>query len=437
MSSADDREQSEPRFTVVEIAGPRSPIATTMAIRAVVVGVLAMVACGRGPEVPAGCEPLARALRSASSGGRDLIAEVDAALEAARDACRDRKQAIHGAGVAQQLARARLAEPHREAALAELKSVADPAVALRRAELLDGLGEPVDALAALSPALADPSAQVRQRILQVSIAARAGTVAEVERVIRTAPLPERITLAHRAAADAPISVRDSLARGDTPELVAAIADVIEQQHGPAAARTARERLVVLEPDNADHWDALGRARIAAGMTSDALAAWDRAHEIAPAQPAFVLTPIDALLIANERGLATTRVASVAARARSRHDIPALETASAAAAKVGDSTLALALAREAHALRPTDGKLAFLVGQRLTDAGDRSGAANAYAELLVCGAHGRPWHRHEVAAKLVALGDPATVATALSAKRACSPVDAEDLERYLATLRPPR
>nr|MBA3541967.1 hypothetical protein [Deltaproteobacteria bacterium] len=62
----------------------------------------------------------------------------------------------------------------------------------------------------------------------------------------------------------------------------------------------------------------------------------------------------------------------------------------------------------------------------------------YAELLVCGAHGRAWHRHEVAAKLVALARDATAAdvvrTALDAPRACAAVDVEELTQLRAAAR---
>ena len=60
---------------------------------------------------------------------------------------------------------------------------------------------------------------------------------------------------------------------------------------------ARERAVTLDASVAESWDALGRARIAVGKIDDALAAWDHAIDLAPAQPAFRITPIRALVIA--------------------------------------------------------------------------------------------------------------------------------------------
>ena len=66
------------------------------------------------------------------------------------------------------------------------------------------------------------------------------------------------------------------------------------------------------------------------------------------------------------------------------------------------------------------------------------AADAYAELLVCGAHGRAWHRHEVAGKLLTLAKTSTDAravmlAAVAAKRACTTVEPDDLATYVTGL----
>jgi hypothetical protein len=58
----------------------------------------------------------------------------------------------------------------------------------------------------------------------------------------------------------------------------------------------------------------------------------------------------------------------------------------------------------------------------------------YAELLACGAHGRAWHRHEVAGRLLQLGDRAIVRAALAAPRPCTTVEPDDLATYVDTLR---
>jgi hypothetical protein len=115
----------------------------------------------------------------------------------------------------------------------------------------------------------------------------------------------------------------------------------------------------------------------------------------------------------------------------------LLVAATATSACGDHARAVELARAARDLRPGDGRLAFIVGERLADAGDPT-AAQVFADLLVCGARGRTWHRHEVAARLVALAtDPAAsrrVLDALDAPRDCEPVDTPDLAGYLESLR---
>lgn len=81
---------------------------------------------------------------------------------------------------------------------------------------------------------------------------------------------------------------------------------------------------------------------------------------------------------------------------------------------------------------------FLVAQRLAEAGQVKDAADAYAELLVCGAHHRAWHRHEVAGKLLELATQsdaahATVQAAVAARRTCETVEPDDLTTYTAPL----
>lgn len=367
-----------------------------------------------------GCDGFARALASLDGfHGRPLIELVDDAIAAAPPTC-----AVTGASAAAQLARARKVEG--TAALAVL-TADDAAIRIRRAELLDALGRGTDALRELDT-VRDPDSLIQRRLIEVGVAARAG--GDVAALIAAAPITERTSLAFRAAADAPTT----LPVDDAPaELATAIADRLEHQAGPAAALAARARAASAAPAIADHHDALARAQIAAGDTAAALASWDRAAQLAPAQPAYRITPIRALVIANQPARAKQRAAALAAVARAaRDDVELRLTASLAAAAAGDHALAIALGREARALRPADGRLAFELAHRHAEAGDRAAAAAAYAELLVCGAHGRPWHRHEVAAKLAAQGD--TARAALAAKRACAVVDADDLATYTQSLR---
>jgi tetratricopeptide (TPR) repeat protein len=366
---------------------------------------------------------------------RLLSGLVDDAITHA--SCNDVRAAIRGRAAAHQLARARLDDGNPDAALVHL-TARDVAVRYRRAELLDRLGRSSDALRELDGIALDEPAVALQRLVRVSVAARAGKPDEVAALIAGAPLPDQPRLAHRAAEDAPPAQLTALAQAGALELATAAADRLEQLQGPAAALAARERIATLDADNADTWDALARARVAAGHVDEALTAWDRAIAIAPAQPAFYVAPIRALVIAGQPQRAQARASALAQQARAAKDVELLVTASASAAAAGNASLAVALARDARALRSSDGRLAFGVAQRLADAGETKDAADAYAELLVCGTHGRAWHRHEVAGKLLTLAGTsaqahAIVLAAVHAKRACETVDAADLTQYITGL----
>ncbi len=276
----------------------------------------------------------------------------------------------------------------------------------------------------------------RDPLSAVSDDVRAGRYAAAAARIAAAELPARPALAFRAASDAPIDALPELAAAAVePELAATVADRIEQDRGPAAALSARERAAAGAPDRAEHHDALARARLAAGQRDAALAAWDRAATLAPLQPMYRLAPIRALVVLGDREAACARAATIAASAG--QDVERLQVAANATSACGDHARAIELARTARDLRPRDGRLIFQLGERLADAGDPT-AADVFVELLVCGAYGRAWHRHELAARLTALAtDPAAtrrVRDALDAARTCAPVDAPDLAGYVASLR---
>jgi hypothetical protein len=382
------------------------------------------------------CEGLTRVLDQlalARVSGRLLAGLVDEALATAP--CSDPEEAVKGTAAAHELARARLADGRPEQALAYLTARAEPVVRYRRAELLDRGGRAAEALAELAGLVLDDEGRALQRLFAVSIAARAGNHLDVAKLTNAAPLPEQPRLAHRAVADAPVEALAPLADAGSIEIAIAAADRLEPMQGPAAVLSARERIAAQQPAVAEHWDALGRARIASGQLTEALAAWQRAVELAPAQPAFRIAPIRALAIAGDTKRAKFQAEKLANAARNAADVELLVTASTGAAAAGDPTLAVALARDARALRSADGRLAFLVAQRLAEAGEVNDAAHAYAELLACGAHGRAWHRHEVAGKLLTLAGASDAAktivrAAMAAKRTCEPVEPDDLKQYL-------
>ncbi len=391
-----------------------------------------------------GCPGLARALDQLSRStltGRPLAGLVDDAVGAIANRCPRPLEAIPVVGTAQQLARARLLDQRPRDALAALAGgTTEPAIQFRRAELLDHLGRPAEAIVELDAGLArapDDLARHSRRLLEVAIAARAGKAAEVARTITAAPLTDRPGLAFRAAAETPAASLDALALAATePELVTAVADRIEQERGAVAARLAREHAVSLAPERAEYQDAAARSLVP-DRIDDALAAWDRAAAIAPKQPSYRIAPIRALVAMNQLARARTRAVALAKLARAGTDVDPLLTASTAAAAIPDHVLAIELAREAKKRRPLDGRLAFTLGERLASAGDRAAAAAVFAELLVCGAHDRPWHRHEVAGKLLALATDAAstalVTSAIAAHRACTPADPTDLAQLLDAL----
>ena len=435
----------------------------------------------RGLAGQDGCAGLGRALVALTRGqisGRVLSGLVDDAVSAAHDAsCEGRRaRAALGTGndAAHQLARARLLEQHPAQALAQLAAgTGEPAVDLRRAEILSALDRPRQALAALDAAVAALPADAQARAARMDLLVALGRPAEAVKAAggeehprdpalvtsllaalvadgqmaraaalwAAAPLPDRSELARRAARAATSSA--ALERlGSAPaaglELWAAVADRIEALRGAAAALPWRARAAAAAPDRAEPEDALARSLAAAGQLDQALAAWDRATTAAPAQPTYQLEPIRALMASGRTGRARARAARVIAAARRARRVDPLVTAAAAAAAAGQAALAVTLAREARAVRPGDGRLAFLLGQRLAEAGDRREAARVWHQLLVCGAHGRPWHRHEVAGRLMLLGDTpaaaAQVEAVIESTPPCTAVAPRELATYLSAAR---
>jgi cytochrome c-type biogenesis protein CcmH/NrfG len=393
-------------------------------------------ASARVRAIATSCDGITRALDQlarARVSGRLLGGLVDETLATAQ--CGDPAGAVKGSSAAHQLARARIDDGRPDAALAYLAASGEPAVRYRRAELLDRVGRSGAALQELDGITLDDEGRALQRLLAVSLAARESDYGGVDRFIASVPLSERPRLAHRAVADAPVEALSGFALTTSLEVAVAAADRLEPLEGPAALLTARRRIVALDPSVAEHWDALGRAHIASGNLTDALAAWERAVELAPAQHAYRLAPIRALVIAGDAKRAQFQAEKLANTARDASDVELLVTASSGAAIAGDRKLAVELARAARARRSADGRLAFLVAQRLAEAGETNDAAGAYTDLLVCGAHGRAWHRHEVAGKLSALAATSDAArtivhAVLGAKRVCETVDPDDLKQYL-------
>ena len=397
-----------------------------------------VTASARLDAIVADCTGARRALATLAGSRlspRSLLDLVDETVDLARDRCRDLEPALRGTHAVHHLARAELAATPADA-LRALGDVQHPAVSLRRSLLLDALDRPAEALAELARVPGDVDA-TEQRALEVAALAKAGVLDRATALVAAAPVEARASLANRLVAHAPAGRLPALATSPTLDIAIAAGNRLETLHGPRAALAARTHAATLAPDDADLHDALAVSLVAANRLDDALAAWDRAATIAPAQPTFRLAPLRALVAANEHARARTRAARLADEARAHPEADLLVTASHAAVIVGDPARGVALVRLARERRPRDGRLAFELALRHLDAGDRPAAIEAFADLLVCGAHGKPWHRHELAGKLVQLATDASarqaIRTALAKPRPCTPADAADLATYVAQL----
>lgn len=373
-----------------------------------------------------------------------LAGFVEDAVDATRARCPedDALAVLSGrGGAAAALARATVVRDRPARALAELDGAWPAAAVLRRrGELLVELGRGQEAALALEMSLAlDDDEAVRAAVVDLWVAARAperavavcagcvpalaaaGRYEDVAAAIAAAPVHVRTELATNAAATAP-DVRALAVAGAPVELLVAVAARVRE---PTDAAALLARAAGVAPDDADVHMAHAEALERAGEPLEAVAAWDRAARVAPANQRAVLAPIRILAGAGRRADALAR-ASALARAAS-DDADALHVASLAYAYAGDAARAVELARAAVAARPGDGRLEFELALRLRSSGRDREAIDVLARLLVCGARGRPWHRHEVARHLAELGarDLGNVD--------CAPVEPADLARYVEQL----
>ncbi|HUS67074.1 MAG TPA: hypothetical protein VMZ28_21200 [Kofleriaceae bacterium] len=348
----------------------------------------------------------------------------------------------------------------------------DPRVRGQLARLLIALGTPAEALAVLDGAAVaradggradgtearlggETLADAELVAGRVAALAAAGRVDETLAAVRAAPVDQRPALARevaRAVADPDALVSTlSAGSGDAGELLDALAERIEAERGRRAALPALKRAAAAAPNDARAQEALGEALADDGQLDAAVAAWDRAAALAPQAERPRLRPIVLYAQHGRRvdALARARRLAVAARrpvaggksdpdARAgQGNADALAFASAAASAAGDRAAALALAEEAARARPADGRLAFQVARRLDEAGRSDDALTAYATLLVCGAHGKGWHRHEIASRLLELarraGRARAAAERLRAPLGCPRADPAELDPTLRDL----
>lgn len=454
------------------LARSRDPVELSEAIRA---------------ATRAGCASTARAVRALDAritGPTALPAVVlEGLLEDARlaaSSCGDpgwRHELARIGGVAATMALA--PEPGDDAGLASALDAlaplpAVPVVLYRRARLEHRRGHTAAAIRALEHALADdeqPAARAQLALLvpdperglavldagrtptathaagtddpvataRAILLVRAGRLGDAARAVVAAPPVHRRALAVRVVEAGGVEALErwhELSEAGV-ELLAAAGDRLQQLGKPGRASDCLARAAALAPDDADLAIALAEASTAAGEVERAIAAWDRAASLQPALERAALAPIELLAGARRPADARARARALADGARRAQDADQLARAAMAAALADDPRAALALIREARALRPTDGRLQALAADRLA-AVDARAALAAYVELLVCGAHGRPWHRHELVARIVETAtarDLTGEARALiAAPSSCAPVGPGELASYLDEVR---
>ena len=188
----------------------------------------------------------------------------------------------------------------------------------------------------------------------------------------------------------------------------------------------------LVPTDASIHMSLAELHEESGQPADAIRAWDRAGAIALGHPRPVLAPIRLLAQSGRGTEALARAAGMAEEARKKSDGLALGMASLAYKYAQSPKQAVVLAREAVAAREGDGRLVSELAVRLVEAGAQAEATRVLSELLVCGARGRTWHRHEIAARLSALVSGDALRQAVK-EVGCQPIALQELTSLLTEL----
>ncbi len=295
-------------------------------------------------------------------------------------------------------------------------------VRVRAARLLRNAGELERSLSLTDGRTGDSLA-----IERIGALAALGRVPDVHREIGSISLHIR----HDAAAAAVSSSSNVAELAASPDAGPEMLLALSRSDGIAPSKAAEllRRATTLNPHNAELWIALAEMEEAAGDVRVAIEAWDRAAALAPGAQRPILTPIRLLASVGGGTSALERAAEIRGRARDKNTSESLHLASLASRYAGDHAMAVTLAKEALALRPGEGRLQSELAHRLEEAKRIPEASKVLAKLLVCGSRGRPWHRHEVAARLVALLDEDALLARLSTVP-CEAVEPEDLRRHL-------
>jgi tetratricopeptide (TPR) repeat protein len=421
------------------------------------------------------CADLVAVLRSLDArkelppfSGRTTLGLIEEALDASRLSCpkKDQKKCIDEMGATTSGALAfSLIAADPQVALGKLAAAEDSAAILRRrAQLFFALKQHNEGRDALAASLAfedDQDTRVRvaqmfsldgdpTRALQLCEGhdddafgvARAGALTALGRYkeaiaqIDQAPLHLRQEVAEAAARHAqdPMALASESMAG--AELLLALRMRMGAELDDRGAGLL-ERAVLLSPDDGDLWMELAETLEASERQSEAIAAWDEAAKWTPGAERPLLAPIRILhdLHRKKEALARAKKLSSAATGTGESAAEGLRMASLAYRYAGDAKQAVVYGRRALANRPGDGRLVFELSARLQEANNNEESARMLADLLVCGARGQAWHRHEVAASLVALVGKDFLADYISTSSAnCSPVDAEDLREHVESVR---
>ncbi len=316
----------------------------------------------------------------------------------------------------------------RDALLASLRYEDDEDTRVRVARLLNFAG---DAKAALE--LCEGRDGDAFRLPRAGALAAMGLNSRVIAQIDAAPLHLRQEIAEEAArlaADPMKLASESLAGA---ELLVAL----RNRMGPGLedrGAALLQRAAQLQPEEGDLWTALATTLEGIARPMDALQAWDEAakRNIGAEKP--ILAPIRILREEGHAAKALARAAQLADKAEAAANSKrpeALRLAGLAYRYAGDSKKAVHFARDAVKSRPGDGRLTFELASRLEEDSQREAAAEVLSTLLVCGARGQAWHRHEVAAQLTLLvGVKAVPSYIHKSEASCEVVDAEDLYQHV-------
>lgn len=316
----------------------------------------------------------------------------------------------------------------RDALAASLRYEDDEAVRVKVARMLTLDGDPQAALQLCEGHDGEPFALPR-----VGALAALGQYKEVIHQIDAAELHLKQELAEEAARFALDPIELASENLASAELLVALRLRIGNQLDDRGAGLL-ERAALLNPDDGDLWITLAELLESTGRQQEAVAAWDQAAKYTPGSERPLLAPIRILLELGQAKAALTRAKQLAKLAKGSGDAAAetMRMASLGYRYAGDTKRALEFARRASANRPGDGRLIAELASRSEEAGMPDESAALLSNLLVCGARGQAWHRHEIAARLTALVGADDLGTHISkSMESCAVVDLEDLRHYIS------